>query len=72
MKVCVHSLSHMHTHMHPCTGLVALMEVIKAATEIVLSSYSLKHQLSCSGMMQILSDIRHQVLTLAYAPHSPL
>ena len=42
-------------------GLHRLMGSIREATHSILISYSLKHQLSCEGVLQLMSDIRQQL-----------
>ena len=44
------------------------MRVVREAAEGVLLTYSRKHQLTCEGMLQLLSDIRLQ--TASHPPHS--
>lgn len=37
------------------------MGSIREAAHSILISYSLKHQLSCEGVLQLMSDIRQQL-----------
>lgn len=39
-----------------------LMGSIQEAAHSILISYSLKHQLSCDGVLQLLADIRQQLV----------
>lgn len=54
------SLSHL-LHYLISPGLHRLMGSIREATHSILISYSLKHQLSCEGVLQLMSDIRQQL-----------
>ena len=49
-------------HGHIAAGLHMLMGSIREAAHSILISYSLKHQLSCDGVLQLLSDIRQQLV----------
>ena len=48
---------------------MSLIRVVREAAEGILLTYSLKHQLTCEGVLQLLSDIRLQ--TASHPPHSP-
>ena len=54
---------------HVATGLHSLMGSVREATHSILISYSLKHQLSCDGVLQLMSDIRQQ-LSVQLSPSS--
>lgn len=59
-KLCV-LISHYLLVRCTCTGLLGLTCSVREAAQTILISYSLKHQLSCDGVVQILSDIRRQL-----------
>lgn len=53
-------------------GLHALITVVQAAAERLLSQYSLKQDLSCDGVLQIIQDLRQQVSLPTHPHHSSL
>lgn len=59
--------AELHIPLLPCVGLVSLIRAVQEAAEGVLIAYSLKHQLTCEGLLQLVSDIRLQT----HPCHSP-
>ena len=53
-------------------GVVQLAQAVRGAAEAILVSYSLKHQLTCEGVLQIISDIRQQASASPSAHHGTL
>lgn len=49
-----------------------MAQAVQRAAEAILVSYSLKHQLTCEGVLQIISDIRQQASASPSAHHGTL
>ncbi len=45
------------------------MVCVRSASQLILGQYSLKQQLSCEGVLQLVQDIRHQAALPANHTH---